>query len=362
MSEQEIYKEILNKFSRFPIPEYESTFLDLCHYSGERFEEICSRILEFYFQPNNKHSFGDLWYKSLCQLISCEYDEAFEMETRVEEFTYSAQEKQRRIDIILETPSRIIAIENKIWAGLYNHLNVYKEHVDKTYNQREKKLIVLTAHPLLGHELKKAEDNRFDVILYKDLFTKVKSLIGEYVSNGNQKHLVFMLDFMKTVENRANIMTQNSLDKFFTSNKDDIEKLIDQYNKWRNNIFEQQKSEISKLKGEIQWKTQNNLWWDYQGWDLGISFNDSTSYRIGIESNFNDINNDPLGEFHICITTWEKRCWDPYDKDILERYPEGKKEIKAMTTQSRRTSVESISKYSPRPPQTPQSFLSVTER
>ncbi len=332
MTEHEIiFKDILKKFSRFPIPEDESTFLDLCHYSGERFEEICSRILEFYFQPNNKHGFRDLWYRSLCQLISCEYDEAFEMTTRVEEFTYSAEEKQKRIDMILETPSRIIAIENKIWAGLYNHLNVYKEHVEKKYNQREKKLIVLTARPLWGHELKKVEDNRFDVVLYKDLFEKVRSLIGEYVSNGNQKYLVFMLDFMKTVENRANIMIQTDLDKFFEQYKDDIEKLINQYNKWRNNIFEQQKCKILELKEKL--RSQDNRWWDYQGWDLGISFNDNTLYRIGIESNFNEINNDPLSEFHIRITTWKLQCWDPYEEDILKKYPEGeefgrKKEIK----------------------------------
>ena len=101
MTEQEIiFKEILKKFSRFPIPEDESTFLDLCHYSGERFEEICSRILEFYFQPNNKHGFRNLWFKSLCQLIGYECDDAFEMKSRTEEYTYGAKEKNKRIDMV----------------------------------------------------------------------------------------------------------------------------------------------------------------------------------------------------------------------------------------------------------------------
>ena len=129
MSEQEKYNDILKKFSRFPIPEDESTFLDLCHYSGERFEEICSRILEFFFQPNNKHGFGDLWFKSLCQLIGCECDDAFEMKTRTEEYTYGAKEKNKRIDIVLQTPSLIVAIENKIGADLYNNLDIYSEHI-----------------------------------------------------------------------------------------------------------------------------------------------------------------------------------------------------------------------------------------
>lgn len=319
MSEQEKYNDILKKFLRFPIPEDESTFLDLCHYSGERFEEICSRILEFYFQPNNKHGFGDLWFNSLCQLIGCECDDAFEMKTRTEEFTYSSQEKYKRIDIILETPSLIIAIENKIGAGLYNQLDVYKEHIEITYPSLKQKLVVLTAHTFSGQEIIKANQNGFVVIGYDKLFKMVKSMIGSYVSNCNQKYLVFMLDFMKTVENRANIMTQTELDRFFTNNKVDIEKLIEQFSIWKNRIIEQQKNAISNIYSKI--KESDMTWWIYQGWDLGISFNDSTLYRIGIESNFHEINNNPIGEFRIYITTWNKQCWNPYEKDILERYP-----------------------------------------
>ena len=121
MTEQEIiFKDILKKFSRFPIPEDESTFLDLCHYSGERFEEICSRILEFYFQPNNKHGFRNLWFRSLCELLRCDWDDAFEMRTRTEEYTFGADDKNKKIDIVIETPFLIVAIENKIGASLYN--------------------------------------------------------------------------------------------------------------------------------------------------------------------------------------------------------------------------------------------------
>ena len=320
MSEQEIYNGILEKFSRIPIPEDESTFLDLCHYSGERFEEICSRILEFYFQPNNKHGFGDLWFKSLCQLIGYECDDAFEMKTRTEESTYGAVEKNKRIDIVLQTPSLIVAIENKIGADLYNNLDIYSEHIHNTYPSLKQKLVVLTAHSFATHERIKANQSGFVVIGYKQLFITVKSLIGDYVSKGDQKYLVFMLDFMKTVENRANIMAQTDLDKFFSSKKEEIEKLFEQYNGWKNRLLGQQKEAIFDLSAKIQSLT-NTIWWVYQGWDLGISFNDGTPYRIGIESNFKEVNNNPLGEFHIYITTWNTQCWLPYESAILEKYP-----------------------------------------
>ena len=314
MTEQEIYKDILENFSRFPIPEDESTFLDLCHYSGERFEEICSRILEFYFQPNNKHGFRNLWYRSLCQLITCEYDDAFKMTTRVEEFTYSADEKQKRIDMILETPSRIIAIENKIWAGLYNHLNIYKEHIEKTYPHLKQSFIVLTAHPLSKVEREKAKQAGFEVIGYVKLFNTVKSLLGEYVARGDQKYLVFMLDFMKTVENRVNMIEQPDLDKFLFNNRIMIDSLVKQYNNWKERPIKHLQTKMQELTERYDWKI-------YQSSDLWISFNDNTPYRIGIESWFIESNGDPWGEFHIFISTWDEKCWTPYEKAIIEKYP-----------------------------------------
>lgn len=314
------YNEILRNFSRIPIEENERSYLDLCHYPGERFEEICSRILEFYFQPNNKHGFRNLWFRSLCQLIDCNCEDALEMKTRTEEFTFGAEDKNKRIDIILETPSLVVAIENKIGADLYNRLDIYKEHIEKTYPKHIHKLVVLTAHSFSGLEKAKACQNGFVVIQYDQLFKTVKSLIGQYLARGEQKHLVFMMDFIKTVENRVKMTTSNDLDKFFTTHKDEIEQMLNRYNDWKSRLFEQQKSIISELFYRIREQTDNS-WWVFQGWDLGRSFNDKTC-RIGIESHFEEVNNNPIGEFHILITTWNMKCWQPYEHAIFDRYPQ----------------------------------------
>lgn len=129
-----------------------------------------------------------------------------------------------------------------------------------------------------------------------------------------------MMDFIKTVENRVNMMTPNDLDKFFTTHKDDIEQMLTQYNDWKNRLFEQQKTIISELLYRIREYTDNS-WYVYKGWDLVRSFNDKTC-RIGIESHFEQVNNDAIGEFHILITTWSMKCWPPYEYAIFERYPQ----------------------------------------
>lgn len=320
-SEIDLFSELLVRYSKIPKEEREKTFLELCHYPGERFEEICSRILEFFFQPNNKHGFRDLWFKALCHLLKCECDDAFDMKTQTEEFTNGSNyERGKKIDIILETPTLVIAIENKIGANLYNPLDVYKEHIDNTYTKLIKKCVVLTAHRLSYEEQEKAKENGFEILLYKQLFEKVRGLFGRYVSSCNQKYMSFMLDFMMTVENRMNFMEKTELYDFFCNNQEEIREMLNSFNDWENNLREEQKDSLNQIKDSISKKT-NNSWWIYQGWDLGVVFNDKTPYKIGIESNFKPTKNDPIGEFSIYITTWNLSCWKPYEKEVLNKYP-----------------------------------------
>ena len=71
--------------------EIHNTFLDLCHYKGERFEEICSRILAFYLDSNGKHKFNNLWLKALCKTIQRDIDIS-QITIRQEEYTCNSPE------------------------------------------------------------------------------------------------------------------------------------------------------------------------------------------------------------------------------------------------------------------------------
>lgn len=320
--EEKDYKELLRKFSTIPKYEYETTYLELCHYSGERFEEICSRILEFYLNPRNKHGFGTLWFDALCKLLKISCDDPYEMSSWTEESTSTSWENNKRIDIVLSTPSTLIAIENKIGADLYNPLDVYKKHIENKFeNIKQKKLLVLTGHLLRGEEIKKAEESGFIVLLYHSLFAEVKQMLGNYISKCDQKYLVYMLDFIKTVENRINIMEQNQpMDSFISKNKCEIEELIKQYNEWKNRVKDNQKMSIAKLQNILNNELNIN-WGCYEGWLLSIDFNRETA-RIGIEADYKEDGGDPTAEFHIYITTWKMNCWIPeYGKSILEKYP-----------------------------------------
>ena len=299
--------------------------MDLCHYKGERFEEICSRILEFFFQPNNNHRFQDLWFEALCQVANCKckQGDAFDMKTQTEEYTDNAnkeENKKNRIDLVLKTPSLVVAIENKIEGTLENNpLDIYKEHIENKYPNLNKKFIVLTAKNLSKGDRKKAQDNSFIVIQYSKLFDRVKSLIGKYIASGNQKYLVFMMDFIKTVENKVKIMTQIDLDKFFYNNAVQIDKFVCQYNIWKQRVTQQQKQSIED-------NLLNSLTID-DGWILRVSFNDdSEKSRIGIVANYRADEGDALAKFEIYMTTWNVDSWKSYKEEVLKQYPIGKDE------------------------------------
>lgn len=338
----EQWQKILDESSRYQIEDNE-TFLDLCHYTGERFEEICSRVLAFFLNPNGKHGFSILWFNALCQTINDKYEKQnnnkkieseyfyykFSMEITTEESTSYADITNKRIDIVLKTPTLVIGIENKINAQLYNDLDQYKKHIQGKYDDKNinRIFVVLTARDLTNNESKKAKDNGFIVIKYGDLFNNVTSLLGKYVAKCNQKYLSFMLDFIQTVKNRANIMEETEMDKFFAKNKQAIDALNTKYNAWIENNNKKQVDKISELLEEINEKT-NATWWDYKGWDLGVQFKTESpnKYLIGIESHFeydNDNNNNPLGIFRIYITTWKMACWEPYKNiEKLQNYPD----------------------------------------
>ena len=313
------WRNNLNEVSKHQ-KEIHNTFLDLCHYKGERFEEICSRILAFYLNPNEKHRFRDLWFKALCKTIQCDIDIS-QIEIKQEEYTTNSDEN-RRIDLVLKTPTSVIAIENKINAKLYNKLEKYRDHINNTYNyitEKNRLFYVLTAHKLSDMDKGKADSNNYIVINYNDLFENVKSSLDDYTSTGDEKYQYFMLDFMQTVKNRGKEMEITKLEKkFYHDYKKEIDEIISTYKSWSKKASKKIAELHEILKGE---------WEVYQNWILLIKPNKGKKYEIGIVSNFDfDDEDNPIGKFCIYITTWDMESWEPYENIIRQNWDKWKED------------------------------------
>ena len=308
------FQTIVMDFSKIPKIGTEPTWLEICRYPQSRFEEVCSRILAFLFNPKAEHGMKDLWVSALLSAIgkSGWYDYRHDISVNTEEYA-----EGKRIDITVVADNYVVAIENKITAGLYNPLDVYKKHLCKAYPNKRQALVVLSMKPILNtHSL---TENGFQQCSYNDLFKEVNSNIGNYISTINQKYLTFMFDFMKTINNLNLTSTQLEYD-FFSKNKEAIDELIKKYECYKAKILSDQTEAIAQLKDTMSRLTGAG-WWAWQNWDLGVTFNEN-GHRIGIESHFQEVGGNPIARFNACITTWSKGDWVPYRDAILKDFAE----------------------------------------
>lgn len=310
--------EILDEFKSLPNSYPEPTFLELSRYPRRRFEEISSRLLSFYFNPTKEHNLKDLFLSSLFELLKRN-----EIQFRNDQINVITEDNAdgKRIDLVIYSPDFIVGIENKITAPLYNPLAVYKKRLEE-YSIENTIKIVLSLNSITKKKEKELmKNNAFISVTYSDFFETIKRNIGEYISTCNQKYLTHLFDFIQTIEN---MKTLNKIDKrlvdFFYDNSKNIEELVKSYNLYKEYILNQQKERITEIKETISKNTGVN-WWAWQGWDLGYNSFNKTKPRIGIESSFKETKNNPLGEFHIYITTWNLKDWKPYEKELVEKFP-----------------------------------------
>ena len=48
------YQDILYEYEELKLQGRDLTFMEICRYPGSRFEEVCSRILKYFFDPESK--------------------------------------------------------------------------------------------------------------------------------------------------------------------------------------------------------------------------------------------------------------------------------------------------------------------
>lgn len=310
------YLAVIEEFAKLPKRDTSPTFMEICKYPYSRFEEVCSRILQFFFDPKAGHGFGNLWLSSLLDLIG---DPRFS-DTDDVKVLQEENADGKRIDLTIVSDKFVIGIENKTTANVYNPLDVYKKHISSVYRGKFSKLMVLSVRPIMDDSIRrKLEENEFKSFTYRTLFSAVREKSGNYLADCNREYLTYMLDFMKTIDNMDNSISRMEND-FFFKHKDVLEELIARFNGYNARILTAQKEQISILRQRISDMT-GGKWWAFEGWDLGINFNE-TGHRIGIESNFEADRDDPCAFFHICVTTWKMNDWFPYKERVLERFPE----------------------------------------
>jgi len=310
-------QKLLKIYESLPKYKYEPTYLDICKYSGRRFEEICSRILTFYFQPKNEHGLNTLLLESLFESInnSQEYIDD-NVQVNIEE-----NAEGKRLDILVINNDWIIGIENKIWANVYNPLEKYGKRIEQYDKQKHYKIVLTLREINNKEELKYIENNGFIILLYTTFFESIKKRIGEYISNGNMKYILYFYDFLQTLENMKgdNIMNKE-MDAFFAENTEKLEELLEDFQEYKNKKNQIVFNKINDLCFKINELCTDIKWWVWRNDDLGMYKN---KHDIGIETGFIENENDPIAKFMIQFTSWSNKYWIQYGEQIKKSYPNG---------------------------------------
>ncbi len=176
-----------------------------------------SNILAFLLDQKEEHGMGDLVLRSLLEAAE-ESELRASLPAKMAKVTREdPTEGKKRIDIVVETESFVLGIENKIFAGIVNPFKAYNEHLEtKAKENGKQKLwrgILLSLH-------EEAPDTTlcgFRRVAYEELFVALRRNLGFILSSATPKHVFYLLDFIETLENlkRRNDMMDAHLIEFF---------------------------------------------------------------------------------------------------------------------------------------------------
>ncbi|HKK44532.1 MAG TPA: PD-(D/E)XK nuclease family protein [Balneolaceae bacterium] len=226
------------------LPELETAPPTLFEIAGyPHYEEVCSNILAFYFDSDEDHGLDNLLLRSLLEMIP-DMESDFSSEQTNDVIREALTLNSKRIDLIIKTDSYCIAIENKIYAELYNDLNEYARHVKRISTEKHKPLkIVLSLNGIDQAKL----TNGFIHITYQKLFKAVHQNIGFYIQNGSDRYIRYLLDFIQSIENLKGKTMDSEILEFFKDNYDEIQELFE----YQQEINNQRHERVKKIANHI---------------------------------------------------------------------------------------------------------------
>lgn len=313
-------KRLLIEFESLPKDLKLPTYLEICKYPKRRFEEICSRLLCFYLAPQGEHGLQNLFLFSLLEILAPEKEFHF-LNDKIKVISEENAEG-KRLDILIYSSSFVIGIENKITASLYNPLEIYNSRI-KLYGTENIFRVVLSLKKITNSdEVTYMNANNFVGVTYSEYFKKIKHNLRLFEDNCNKNYLLYLNDFIQTLENMSEKNILNTeLSNFFFDNSIQIDQLVELYTKYHNNIDKIQIERVTDLNEKISQLTKTDKWWAWEGWDLGINEFNAQRPKIGIESSYETTKSSPVGIFKIYISAWTLTDWNYYESKILKDFP-----------------------------------------
>jgi len=249
----ESYLKLLLGFRALPEGKRSQTFMEISGYP--HYENVCSNILAFYFDPSGEHGMKDLLVCAFLRMAGIDENPSF---GKVALHPQRCTEKGNFIDLIVDSETFTIGIENKIYHPLANDLEDYAETIDRMANN--KKIVVkavLGLHPIQD---KQSLKGGFVSYTYGQLWRQLRTLLGYYIPEANPKWVTYLLDFMQTTTNLAGEnMELKKTDQFFIEYDEEIQKLLAERNAFLNRLYQKVERLEVLMRETNEYKLVNSL-------------------------------------------------------------------------------------------------------
>ena len=287
---------LLDAFSQqVPLrPERLPTFMEITRYP--HYENVCSNILAFFFDPDNPHGLGTLFLDALVQVGGIE-DQAGTLGRNVQVGREEPTDVGR-IDILIQSDSHAVLIENKIFRPVDNPLDDYAKYLD-SLPQCHKYRFLLTLKPIDESTKRDIECYGFQNITHEDLANEIRGLLGSYVANVDTRYLTFMLDFLNTLDCLPEDMAMDQKFVDFLKNRPEgeIENFLNQINEFKKGLRKQ----IDLLEERIDVRSYDNV----SPWKNPKTLGHVLTYDITLSS----FENKVVVETVINCKGWKVQVW-----------------------------------------------------
>ena len=219
------FKELLAAFKPLYIgqnEQAEQTYMQVSGYS--HYENVCSNLLQFFLNSEETHGFGKLFVESLLDCLQLK-EALIDYSTDAVDREYST-ERNKRIDIFFETETHVVGIENKIYSPVNNDLLNYQECIENIAKEKEKVPICILLS--IDDNSGIVNETAFVSVTYSKFINKIKANIGKYLVTASTKWIVFLNDFIKTLEDlhKEETKLEKELLTFFGEYWEEVENLI----------------------------------------------------------------------------------------------------------------------------------------
>jgi len=199
---------------------HKETLLDIA--GIDHLENHWSDIYAYFFNPKASHGLSRLFIDSLQDILCSKTEQSPLMMKSFSVLRECGVQDEKgntkRIDLLLQNEDEAIIIENKVYAALYNRLDLYwnKPNVP----EENKRGIVLSpwATPVKFHN--------FVNITHEEFAHTIENNLSAYFATANPKSLILLQDFIQNIYNVTHAMNEEEV-YFYFENREKINRLAE---------------------------------------------------------------------------------------------------------------------------------------